>query len=797
MRPIPLIPPSPVSLTIAADPRLAETDYLDDQIWELRLGGEPPGLSLETSYGLRARMMRLFPSFQWFGRTRSDPAGFSEPPVLLQAYPNYLRLRCRPFDQLEVESEYWAYDSHTILGRLSLMNLSDEPQEHRLRLHALLRPAEGGQPMGERSLRGVTILAGQTENLEPMLFLAGGAVADTLVHPALAVGNRLLPGEPHRLLWVASGRPTAAAGFEVARQAAELAWDQETGRIDRTNGGWVQVETGDPEWDAALLMAQKAGLAAFLSPTHHLPFASPVATRGVDDGYSAKGDGRDHAESWSGQGVFTAFSLAQQIQPAAPEAVAGLVRNFLYTQAARGAIDRKPGLAGQRTGDHCPPLLATLAWNLYRQTQSKDFLREVVDGLAEYLAVWFDPKRDHDADGMPEWDNPIQSGYPESPTFIQWADWGQGLDIRLAECPDLAAYLARDLVSLIAIYEALDRSEAVPPLEARLSGLRQALGRAWSAPSAHWLPLDRDLHAAWDGKRLGKLKGAGPIAIGKKFDPEVRLVVQIKGPEEDAGRAQITIHGRGPKGQFRTERIERRQFRWYWQVGAVTSLNTFASIERVEIRGLTKAFRVEVRLPDSHRPDLTQWLPAWCQAVPEDQVTDSLDRLLSADTWWRPAGLPSVPAGSQDYHPEDRFETVGVRLLWNEMLGRALLADGRQEQAAQLVSRLMAACVNSLRTHNHFHAYYHPDSLEGLGPKGHVGGLAPLGLFLEALGVRLVNGRQVEVHGRNWFAWPVTVRWRGLAVHRPTDGPTQVELADGSQVEVAAGEARRVSLAPR
>lgn len=791
MRPIPLLPPSPVSLTLAADCRLVETDYLDDQIWELRLGGEPPGLALETTYGLRARMMTVFPSFQWFGRTRADPTSFSEPPILVQAFPNYLRLRCRPFDQLEVEAEYWAYDSHTVLGRLSLLNTSEVPQEHRLRLHALLRPADGGQPMAERNLQGATVLVGKTSKLEPMLFLAGGAFADMLVHPALTVGQLLQPGEPQRLVWVASGQRTAAAGFEVARRAVDLAWDQEVGRIERVNGGWVEVETGDPDWDAALWMAQKAGLGCLLSSSHHLPFSSAVAKRGIDDGYSAKGDGRDHADAWSGQGAFAAFALASQIRAAAPKQVEGLLHNFFYTQSARGEVDRRPGLAGQRAGDHCPPLLATIAWRLYRQTGSKDFLRELAGPLTDYFNAWFDRKRDRDGDGLPEWENPVQSGYPESPTFVQWADWGQGLDIRLAECPDLAAYLARDCISLIAIHEAVGRTEAIPPLEAKLSGLRQALARAWSEKDGRWLPLDRDTHVSGDGKRLGKLKGAGRIAVGKKFEPEVRLVVRLLGPEEDAHRAQITIHGRGPKGQFRTERIERGDIHWFWNVGTVTSENTFASVEKVAVKGLSKVFRVEVHLPDSQRPDVTQWLPLWSGAVNASQVEQALATLLRPEGLWRSAGIASVPADSTDYLPDEHFEACGVRPLWNEMLGEALLEAGRSERAAVLVDRLMAAAIGSLKSGNQFHAYYHPDRLEGMGPRGHSAGLAPLGLFLRTLGVHLVHGRRVEIRGANPFPWPVTIRWRGLSVHRPLAGPTQIEMADGSRVEVPEGHSLR------
>ena len=51
----------PLCLTLAADSRLSIPDYLNDHIWELEFGGaEPASLALHTTYGLRAKAMRIF-----------------------------------------------------------------------------------------------------------------------------------------------------------------------------------------------------------------------------------------------------------------------------------------------------------------------------------------------------------------------------------------------------------------------------------------------------------------------------------------------------------------------------------------------------------------------------------------------------------------------------------------------------------------------------------------------------------------------------------------------------------------
>src|SRR5512144_1506814 len=107
---------APLSLTLAADARLSSTNYADDQIWEMILGGgEPAALALQTTYGLRAHWMRLFPRFvrNETGRrdvARIDPASFHTPPRITSFAPNSLAVTFSPFEGLEVLAEYRVAD---------------------------------------------------------------------------------------------------------------------------------------------------------------------------------------------------------------------------------------------------------------------------------------------------------------------------------------------------------------------------------------------------------------------------------------------------------------------------------------------------------------------------------------------------------------------------------------------------------------------------------------------------------------------------------------------------------------
>ena len=139
MLPWNLSSPPPLSLTLAADSRLCQTDYTDDQIWELRTsGGEPAALALETTYGLRVNRMRLFPRFLKPGLDRTAPTSFHTPVKVLAYYPNYLSLSFTPFEGIEVMAEYWAPESQVVAGQIKITNYSVLPQLFRFEMAALL-----------------------------------------------------------------------------------------------------------------------------------------------------------------------------------------------------------------------------------------------------------------------------------------------------------------------------------------------------------------------------------------------------------------------------------------------------------------------------------------------------------------------------------------------------------------------------------------------------------------------------------------------------------------------------------
>jgi hypothetical protein len=105
----------------------------------------------------------------------------------------------------------------------------------------------------------------------------------------------------------------------------------------------------------------------------------------------------------------------------------------------------------------------------------------------------------------------------------------------------------------------------------------------------------------------------------------------------------------------------------------------------------------------------------------------------------------------------------------------------------------MAAVIASLKKDHCFRRHYHSGNGEGSGDRHILSGLAPLSLFLETLGVRLISNQKVALAGKNPFPWPVTVKYRGLTVMRQKE-KSMVIFPDGQTVVVEDPEPRIISL---
>jgi len=773
---------------LAADARFCTPNYVDDQIWELNLAsGEPAALTLRTTYGLRVRNMRLFPRFSEGDTAVSDPAAFAEPPEFRRFYSNYALVSFAPFDGLDTIMEYWVVDSRQIGGRIRLINSGVTTRTVRLEWVAtMVTAADAGVPLAPEMREGVHVLSGDAANIRPVVFLSGGAEAQSSPTTALAVSTELLPGVNRTFFWGHAAAEDAEESFQLARGFAARRWEEEIGRIEMVNATVVDVETGDPGWDAAFALGQTAAYRLIHGPTEHLPHASFVHTRLPDQGYSLRGDGSDYDHLWNGQNVLETWHLCSQLLPAAPGLARGLLENFIHTQDEDGCIDWQPSLNGKTSGVVATPMLCSLAWRIYELTGDRVWLVKYFPRLHKFVQHWFSEEHDRDLDGVPEWDHPMQTGFEDNPFFANWQDWAQGADINDFESPSLTGLLYAECRALIRIAEEIHYAASIPGLEEKLARLRASLETSWDAEANIYRYRDRETHESPGGMVLTRQKGPGTIIMTeRKFSPPARLSVRIRRASEGDREPIITLNGADGRGEAHEEVVVTDQIRWSLQWGTGITHEVYEKVNTIDVQGVRKEDEVVVYALDYRHLDQTLLTPLWA-GVPQPAEAERLVKksIIHPNRFWRPFGLAAcatIPA------PEVKADCDSVWIPWNCLVGDGLVDYGYTEAASELVSRMMDAITMSLRKSGAFRKHYDAQTGEGIGERNSVLGLPPLDLFLRTLGVQIYSIWRVRLSGRNPFPWTVVVRFRGLEIRRRLDS-TEVTFPNGETVVVETSE---------
>lgn len=765
----------PLHLVLAADARLVKVDYLNDHTWELDVtSGEPPALDVRTTYGLRARLMRLFPRFTEAGKSYTNPAEFAAPPLIRRIYPNFIEVTFSPLPGLEVEAEFWVPESHVLAGRFTIHNESVIPHATQFELVGQLVPLEG-ESMSVVQRLSVSTLEGKVGSLSPVLFMTGGAVSGQGPYPALMLPLDLAPGTSRQVSWSLASLEDPAASFDLARRTVARPMDAEKTRIDLLNTSqMVEIYTGDADWDAALSFSQRAAFSLLMSPSEKLPYTSFVLARDPDRGFSQAGDGSDYQRFWNGQPPLEALYLASLL-PVTGQPARDFLLNYLSVQEQDGFIDAKPGLAGQRTRFMAAPYLAGLAWDLSQRGKDQAFLGKLYPGLLSFFNAWFLPVRDQDQNGLPEWQHVLQTGFEENPLFDGWHAWAQGVDITTVQSPALGAALYHEAVCLTKMAELLGKVSDLSQLNKQADLLRKTVESTWDADGAFYHYADRDTHLSQPGKMLSDRQAPTELQLNKEFKEPVRLLIRIFGEDEALKRPRVKITGRLFEDEV-TESLDRHDFDFSASGAVATSKKLFTRLGRFEFDGLGRRDRLTIQTVDLTAADHTLLLPLWAGIPSAPEARALVYRtILNAERFDHPYGIPAVP---RVFAAEADPVCLAIHMPWNALVGEGLLHYGYRREAARLVAHCMSAVIQSLKRTNAFFRTYHAETGAGLGERNTLHGLAPVGLFLKTLGVEILSPGQVRLSGENPFPWPVTVKYRGLTVIR-TLTQTEVIFANG------------------
>lgn len=788
----------PFALPLAADARLSQTDYGDDQTWELHLGtGDSPALALQTQYGGRVGLVSLVPMWTHGGRIIYQQQAYAQPPQITAFAPAFLQIEAQITPALQLVGQYWVMESHAVGGCFIISNSGQNTETLRGDLfgHVVAQEKEQKLAIVAYGDQRNALALGNLVNLRPVVVVENGQAPQDAPSPKVGVELQIAPGKSVQMRWIHAGRPDLRDSLALAQHWLRLDWQPYFAQIERAAQAIPQVFTGNDAFDAVIAAAYQHLAQAFLSPTASLPYASFVAARQPWQGYSARGDGTDQPRAWAGQWPVLAYMVGAAMATIDPALAQGILKNYLAVQTADGSIDYKPGLAGQREGILCLPILARLAWNIYEATEDQKFLSDTFEPLMKFFERWFARDMDADADGLPEWQNERQTGYVFTPTFAVGSNWAQNANIHFAECPDLLAYLRSEARSLVRMAQALGRKRPAAQMEKHSAALDNLLEALWH--EGRYAYRDRDTHLTTTGVTLlDDGRGDEEHLLALPLSPANRVLVRLTGGASNVPRGKLILEGLAQDGKKITEQADFRQFVWTYGRGVYTSEQVFSQLDRIHCEGLSRVYRIQAQTVDTTRLDINALLPLWSGRLPAQRAEALLKLALDKKHFLRNSGLAMNSAQDPAFDPAGASGSGGVWPYWMGLVIEGMLEHGYRQQAADAVENLLQAQARILAEHKKFFMFYHADQPQGLGERGHLDGLPPLHLLMQLFGVQILSAGKVRVH--ETFAWgrAVKIQQHGVMVER-SSRKIRITFPSGYRVDAVEGAGWQVIADPK
>lgn len=780
----------PGLFTLAADVRFSQPDYANDICWELSSRkGEASPFSLNTTFGLRALSMRMFPRLI---RAEMGPNHTPKPDLdlrILRCYANFLQLSCQPLAGITLAAEFFVPSSHVICGKISLSNHNPSCQQIRFDWAALLTPMNKGHGMAAMPMGKAYVLEGKTLDLCPVCFLTGGPKPGSSSFPTLGYDFHLEPEDEVHFTWALAAMATAEVSLDLAQTTANRDWGAEVAHLELVNASQtLKITTGNPTWNAAFTQAQRVAFQLFFPPGNTFPAPSFVQVRNPDSGHSLRGDGTDYNPRWSGQTALDAWYLNNLILPGAPVLAAGVIDNFLAVQEENGEIDWKPGLGGQRVHMLAQPLLATMALQVHACRPDMDWLARIFPGLLRFFESWFNPEHDKDGDGYPEWEHRAQIGLDDHPLFDRWLPANQGVHPSDVETPVLAAMLCREAQSLSAIAAFIGQTDAIAGLQKRAKNLVDQVESTWDALENTYSYRDMVTGLRPHGVNLLTFHGSGKHDLHQIVEIPQKLLLYLYGDSNDTRHAHFIVYGH-LNGEPVREEITPGQVQWMAHTGHAITQSCFNSVEEIEICGLPDNDHGWVRTADLTRKDISLLLPLWAH-IPSQERALHLVQETILPQFCQAFGLPVCPSS---HLLPDQQHLNRVFLPWNQFVIEGLLVYGYQQTAADLFIRLMNGICQNRELDGHFHESFLAANGKSTGDADTLTSLPPLWLFLQIIGLRKLSPNEIVLQGLNPFPWPVTVQYRGIHLSFFADR-TEVKSANGRTTTLTTAGPHRIIL---
>lgn len=751
---------------IAADLRCSTITPEDDQIWELDPSrGEPPGLALQTTYGLRAYGIRVFPRFSIKKVPVSDPRSFALKPVLNYVAPNLLELQYSPFHLLDVNQKTWVPDSHTLTSQVAVTNTSKDLVQLWMEWVVQLNPLLTGSPMTAAQISVNTVLQGQTGDLHPVFLLTGGPRGDLSAFPSLGIEVTLPPHSSRQFSWALATLGSTEESFYAARKATSYTLDNEQIKIQMLQKGeGIRFDFADSALDQKLEYCQRRVFQLIYPPYRSLQHPWYVAKRDPEHGNLPHENSSGYSADWGIQKMTDLWALSRVLLPLRADLVKGMLQNLINLQGADGTLYAQLNWNGKVTNLSAAPLAASLAADVFESTEDHEWLVQNYAALIRSVKIWFQPENDRDGDGWPEWQHLLQTGLGECLPREQ-KDKLEVL-IQTAEWPSLAALLLNECRALKKMAVWVNDLSDMDWLESQINRLSHLLKECWDPKRGVYAFRDQSGHFSQPGKSLHTFKQNGMTEELNTLAHPCHLAIRIK--TKDAGNRSVECQVKGVvQHHEKTVSFSAKDFRWQDENGLAISAVAFSAVKKITVSGLKKGETLIVETPDHliKSPDFI--IPLWVGVSDKTQTSAMINFGVHY--------LDGMDGDIPHY----------LKCMWLEALCQA----GRKELASRYLKQWYFGVEPQATKDDAKTLQSSPVSLTGAGLEQ----LVPLKTLLQLLGIEHVSDDELILNGFNEYFSKVNVQYKKFKLDLES-GQARIENLNGESVLITEPGPHRIML---
>lgn len=751
-----IAPQDPFSLILVNDFQRSEEEIPFDNTWEIQYeGGELGGISLYSTLGLQALSLRITPIFSNLNESRINLKQFENKPTITEISPNYTNISVEVFAGIHFNLEYFISNSNSIYGQVTIQNKSSQKFSGSLQYLVSLKPSSGGEQMKGMQSDLNYILEGKTKDLFPIFYLSGLSQPGKLGQPSIACNFEIDTGLSQRFKWCLAFEREKLQSLERVLAFQSTDFDKETTRNKLMHLREIfHFDTGNPEWDSALLFSQISANQLFVSAPGKKHKLSLIPSRHPEKTIYPSKTEKTHLT----EGI-TPIQLWYflQVLPKQNALIQNVFNEFLIFQKKDGFIPNHSNPSNFLARFHAFPIFATIALEILDSQKSQDLAINYLKKLIPYLRYWLSNSSDNSS---PYWENSLQSLYEDLPIHNQWDIDGYGINPRWIDSPFLNSLLAIECEKCLQIAEQFKINFPERTwLDDQKTILLSIIEDSWNPTRKYFAYRDFRTKKTPGKTSILKKNGSGIFIVEKNLRSPQRLTVRVITHPELSKKITIEIKGM-LESQEILEIIQPRNFHWNTSTGFYTTENVFEFISSINIIGLPDDNSVEVSTSQYSMIDLSLFLPVLIKDANKKYTQQMIDQWIDKE-FLSNFGLSLIPKKSQTNRMK-RSNFVDLPL--NSFILEGLIENQQLDLAKKVFINLMKVVIKNLRLSKKFFKLYDADDGTCKGEYNIINGMIPLKTFLRLIGIHRWTDDEIEFMGSSVFKEDIKIFYRGIKV---------------------------------